>query len=272
LKTEPGWRPENFNHEYYGPVTLTHALASSLNSVAVRLTEELGPDAVARTARRLGVISKLDANPSIALGTSEVSVLEIVSAYAPFANGGFAASPHVVERVRAAHGGRMLYARTKGAQNRVVDGRSIAMMNAMMRETVTSGTARRADLPGWPVAGKTGTSQDFRDAWFIGFTSQLVAGVWLGNDDNTPMRKITGGGLPVEVWSEFMRTAHKGRTPSELPGAAMAAVVAAPLPPPAQAPAAPQPRRREAREARDVMRPMDPPGDEWNMGRWFVPR
>jgi penicillin-binding protein 1A len=277
-----GWRPENFNHEYYGPVTLTHALASSLNSVAVRLTVELGPDAVVRTAQRLGIFSKLDANPSIALGTSEVSVLEIVSAYAPFANGGFAPSPHVIERVRTAHGGKTLYARRRGAPVRVVDSRSIGMMNAMMRETVTSGTAHRADLPGWPVAGKTGTSQEFRDAWFIGFTSQLVTGVWLGNDDNTPMKKITGGGLPVEVWSEFMRTAHRGRTPSELPGAAMAVAVTAPAPvssPPSGLSSAPSPnlpspppRRREAREGRQAMRPMEPPDDDWYMDRWFVPR
>jgi len=222
-----GWRPENFNREYFGPVTLTQALANSLNSVSVRLTLELGPTAVVRTAHRLGITSKLEANPSIALGTSEVSVLELVSAYAPFANGGLAAIPHVVERVRTAHGGKALYARNKSAPGRVIDARHVAMMNAMMRETVASGTARRADLPAWPVAGKTGTSQEFRDAWFIGFTSQLVTGVWLGNDDNTPTKRITGGGLPVEVWSQFMRAAHRGRTPSELPGDAMAA-----LPPP----------------------------------------
>lgn len=261
-----GWRPENFNREYFGPVTLAHALASSLNSVSVRLTVEVGPAAVVGTARRLGITSKLDANPSIALGTSEVSVLEIVSAYAPFANGGFAVSPHVVERVRTAQGGRMLYARTRSPPARVVDTRYVAMMNAMMRETVTSGTARRADLPGWPVAGKTGTSQDFRDAWFIGFTSHLLAGVWLGNDDNTPTKKITGGGLPVEVWSQFMKTAHRGRTPSDLPGDAVAAAITAPNPNPAPGP---PPRRREAREA---MRPMDPPVDDWFMERWFLPR
>jgi penicillin-binding protein 1A len=230
-----GWRPENFNREYFGPVTLIQALANSLNSVSVRLTLELGPAAVVRTAHRLGIASRLDANPSIALGTSEVSVLELVSAYAPFANGGLAVTPHVVERVRTAHGGKIVYARSKSAPERVIDPRYVAMMTAMMRETVLSGTGRRADLPGWPVAGKTGTSQDFRDAWFIGFTSQLVAGVWLGNDDNTPTKKITGGGLPVEVWSQFMRTAHRGKTPSELVGDTIAAIPPAsptiPLPP-----------------------------------------
>ena len=230
-----GWRPENFNREYFGPVTLTQGLANSLNSVAVRLTLELGPAAVVRTARRLGITSKLEANPSIALGTSEVSVLELVSAYAPFANGGLAARAYVVERVRTAHGGKTLYMRNKNTPARVIDPYYVTMMNAMMRETVTSGTARRADLPGWPVAGKTGTSQDFRDAWFVGFTSQLVTGVWLGNDDNTPTKKITGGGLPLEVWSQFMKTAHRGKLPSDLPGDAIAAIpppgMSVPIPP-----------------------------------------
>jgi penicillin-binding protein 1A len=215
-----GWRPENFNRDYAGPVTLTRALASSLNSVAVRLTLEFGPAAVVRTAHRLGIAGKLEPNASIALGTSEVSVLELVAAYAPFANGGVAVVPRVVERIRggAAHGGKALYTRKGATLGRIIDPRYVAMMNQMMRETVASGTARRAELPGWAVAGKTGTSQDFRDAWFIGYTSQLVAGVWLGNDDNTPTRKITGGALPVEVWSQFMKAAHRGRAPAEVPG------------------------------------------------------
>jgi penicillin-binding protein 1A len=231
-----GWRPENFNREYAGPVTLTQALASSLNSVAVRLTLEFGPTAVVRTAHRLGIASKLEPNASIALGTSEVSVLEIVSAYAPFANGGIAVIPRVVERVRAQHGGKVLYARNQTTLGRVVDARYVAMMTAMMRETVTSGTARKADLPGWPAAGKTGTSQDFRDAWFIGYTSQLVTGVWLGNDDNTPTRKTTGGSLPVEVWSQFMKAALRGRPPSELPGGSINMTVAAAPPSPGASP------------------------------------
>ena len=212
-----GWKPENYEHEYMGPVTLTQALANSLNTVSVRLTLEFGPAAVIRTAYRLGINSMLEPNASIALGTSEVSVLELVTAYATFANGGFAISPHVVERIRGADG-KTLYARSTQNLGRIVDPRYVAMMNAMMHETLVSGTARKADLPGWPAAGKTGTSQDFRDAWFIGYTSHLVAGVWLGNDDNTPTRKATGGGLPVEIWSRFMRTAHQGVAPVGLPG------------------------------------------------------
>jgi penicillin-binding protein 1A len=212
-----GWKPENYEHEYMGPVTLTQALANSLNSVSVRLTLEFGPAAVIRTAYRLGVTSLLEPNASIALGTSEVSPLELISAYAPFANGGFAVSPHVIERVRSADG-KTLYARPTQALGRIVDARYVAMMNTMMHETLVSGTARHADLPGWLAAGKTGTSQDYRDAWFIGYTPHLVTGVWLGNDDNSPTRKATGGGLPVEIWSRFMKTGHQGVAPSALPG------------------------------------------------------
>jgi penicillin-binding protein 1A len=216
-----GWRPENYTHEYLGAVTLTQALAQSLNTVAVRLGLEVGPANVVRTAHRLGIASKLEANASIALGTSEVTLTELVGAYAPFANGGLGVTPHVVEQIKTVDG-RQLYARKDDPLGQAVDARAVAMMNTMLQETVTSGTARKAEIPGWSVAGKTGTSQDFRDAWFIGFTGQLVTGVWLGNDDNAPTKKATGGGLPVEVWSRFMRAAHQGQTPVPLPGAGMA--------------------------------------------------
>jgi penicillin-binding protein 1A len=212
-----GWKPENYEHEYMGPVTLTQALANSLNTVSVRLTLEFGPAAVIRTAYRLGINSLLEPNASIALGTSEVSPIELVSAYAPFANGGYAISPHVIARVRSADG-KLLYARPTQPLGRIVDARYVAMMNAMLHETLVSGTARHADLPGWPAAGKTGTSQDYRDAWFIGYTGTLVAGIWLGNDDNSPTRKATGGSLPVEIWSRFMKTALQGTAPSALLG------------------------------------------------------
>jgi penicillin-binding protein 1A len=228
-----GWRPENYSREYHGPVTLTQALALSLNTVAVRLALEVGPGAVVRTAHRLGIASRLEPNPSIALGTSEVSVLELVSAFAPFANGGIAITPYVVERVREVEG-RTLYRRKPPHLGRVIDARHVAMMNAMMRETLLAGTGRKADLAGWPAAGKTGTSQDFRDAWFIGYTAHLVAGVWLGNDDNAPSRRTTGGGLPAEIWSRFMKAAHRGIPVAALPelrdGSAAAPV---PLPRPA---------------------------------------
>jgi penicillin-binding protein 1A len=225
-----GWKPENFEHDYAGPVTLTQALANSLNTVSVRLTLEFGPEAVIRTAYRLGITSMLEPNASIALGTSEVSPLEMVSAYATFANGGLAVSPHVVERIRTADG-KALYDRSQPPLGRIVDARYIGMINTMLHETLVSGTARGASLPGWAAAGKTGTSQDYRDAWFFGYTAHLVTGVWLGNDDNAPTKRAVGGGLPVDVWSRFMRVAHQGVTPTPLPG--VGASWFSPAPPPA---------------------------------------
>ena len=124
----------------------------------------------------------------------------------------------MVVRIRTTEGNKTLYKRPAELFGQVVDGRSVGMMNAMMQETLLSGTARKAEIPGWPAAGKTGTSQDFRDAWFIGYTANLVTGVWLGNDDNSPTKKATGGGLPVEVWTRFMRTAHQGVAVAALPG------------------------------------------------------
>ena len=212
-----GWRPENYSREYYGNVTLTQGLAHSLNTVSVRLTQEFGPTAVARTAYRLGIASKLETNPSLALGTSEVSLIELVSAYAPFANGGSAITPYVVERV-STKAGKALYDRSPHDLGRIIEARYVAMMNAMMRETIRVGTAQKGQLPGWQAAGKTGTSQDFRDAWFVGYTAHLVTGVWLGNDDSSPTRRATGGGMPVEIWARFMRTAHHGVAVAALPG------------------------------------------------------
>jgi penicillin-binding protein 1A len=267
-----GWKPENYTHEYFGPVTLTQGLAMSLNTVAVRLGLEVGPKNVVRTAHRLGISSRLDANASIALGTSEVSVTELVGAYVPFANGGFAASPHVVTRIKTLDG-KVLYVRQPEAPNQVIEPRNVAMMNVMMEETLFSGTARKAEIPGWIAAGKTGTSQDFRDAWFIGYTANLVTGVWLGNDDNSPTRKATGGGLPVEVWTRFMRAAHQGVPIAALPSAPagpfsniaqIASQITAPTPP---APAAGGSRVAPTRAA---VRPEPAAGlDGWLMDRLF---
>lgn len=254
-----GWRPENYTKEYFGPVTLTQALAHSLNTVAVRVGLEVGPKNVVRTAHRLGIASKLDPNPSIALGTSEVSMIELVGAYAPFSNGGLAVSPHVVTRIKTLDG-KLLYMRQAEQPAQVIEPRNVAMMNQMMQETLVSGTAKKAEIPGWVAAGKTGTSQDFRDAWFIGYTARLVTGVWLGNDDNSPTKKATGGGLPVEVWTRFMRAAHQGVPVAALPNAQGAGLVptlaqiasqitapSAPAPNPATTARAAQPSRSNAR-------------------------
>jgi len=267
-----GWTPENYSREYFGPVTLTQALAMSLNTVAVRVGLEVGAKNVVRTAHRLGISSKLEANASIALGTSEVSMLELVGAYAPFANGGLSISPHVVTRIRTLEG-KVLYQRQPDEANQVIEPRNVAAMNQMMEQTLISGTARKAEIPGWQAAGKTGTSQDFRDAWFIGYTANLVTGVWLGNDDNSPTKHATGGGLPVEVWTRFMRAAHQGVPVAYLPNAPasgglttlaqIASQITGPTPAPVQAGSGRSPGRAPAR-------PEPAAGlDGWLMDRLF---
>jgi penicillin-binding protein 1A len=274
-----GWKPENYSHEYFGAVTLTQALAMSLNTVAVRLGLEVGPKNVVRTAHRLGISSKLDANASIALGTSEVSLTELVGAYAPFANGGFGASPHVVTRIKTLEG-KVLYLRQPDQPSQVIEPRSVSMMDTMMEQTLISGTARKAEIPGWTAAGKTGTSQDFRDAWFIGYTANLVTGVWLGNDDNSPTRKATGGGLPVEVWTRFMRAAHLGVPVAALPNSQapglfgnltqVASQITAPSASSAQAPVPLPAGTNRGAPTRTAVRPQAAAGlDGWLMERLF---
>ncbi|GJE26750.1 transglycosylase domain-containing protein [Methylobacterium organophilum] len=211
------WSPENYSHDYRGAVTLREALALSLNTVAVRLGQEVGPKAVAQTAQRLGIASPLQANGSIALGTSEVTPMEMVGAYCAFANGGTGVIPYVIASIKGANG-KVLYKRGEGGLGRVIDPNAVGMMNAMMHDVFTIGTARKGDIPGWELAGKTGTSQDYRDAWFIGYSGSLVTGIWLGNDDGEPTKKASGGNLPVEIWKTYMTVALRGEKPVPLPG------------------------------------------------------
>ncbi|MFN3227084.1 MAG: transglycosylase domain-containing protein [Hyphomicrobiales bacterium] len=211
------WSPENYSREYRGPVTLADALALSLNTIAAQLAYEVGPQRVINTAQRLGIQSEMERNASIALGTSEVSPLELTAAYAPFANGGFAVAPHVVLRVRD-EAGNVLYVRDASGFGRVIDPSHSRAMNAMLSRTLIIGTGRRAALEGWTGAGKTGTTQGLRDAWFVGYTANLTTGVWLGHDDNSPMDGVTGGGLPAEVWQAYMTDAHVGVPIAMLPG------------------------------------------------------
>ncbi|RFB78573.1 transglycosylase domain-containing protein [Methylovirgula sp. 4M-Z18] len=261
-----GWQPENYTKRYAGPVTLTRALSQSLNTVAVRLGLEVGAKAIAATAHKLGITSDLDLNASLALGTSEVSPLEMVTAYAPFANGGIAVQPHIIRQVRTA-GGQVLYTRKGSSFGRVIDQDALSMMNRMLTETLISGTARGAQLPGWQAAGKTGTSQDYRDAWFIGYTSHMITGVWLGNDDSSPTERTSGGSLPVEIWSRYMRAAHQGVPVASLPGG----IWQSPAPPPEEQPDAvvsdmPQPDQVPVRQA-DVPPDLVPPASIPNAGR-----
>ena len=210
------WKPVNYGGKYYGRVTLATALARSLNSVAAQLAMEVGPAAVIEIANRLGIQSDLQKNVSIALGTSEVTLLELTAAYVPFANGGYRPQVHFVRRVTTPRG-KVLYENSGGSTPRVLKPEIVGMMNAMMAGTVETGTARKAAFA-WPSAGKTGTSQNSRDAWFVGYTANLTTGVWFGNDDARPMKNVTGGALPAQAWHEFMVAAHEGVPVARLPG------------------------------------------------------
>ncbi|MCA1299601.1 transglycosylase domain-containing protein [Stappia indica] len=211
------WTPRNYSKSYQGPVTLARALALSINTVAARLAQEVGPRHVIRTARRLGITSPLAANLSLSLGTSEVTPLEIAAAYVPFSNGGYGVVPHVIHSIRGSDG-TLLYSRTGGGPGRVIEPGLLASMNGMMADTLTIGTGRKAQLADRPAGGKTGTSQDFRDGWFIGYTGTLTTAVWLGNDDNSPTKRATGGSLPAKIWKEVMSAAHQGLPVAGLPG------------------------------------------------------
>lgn len=220
------WSPENYTHKYRGALSLTKALANSLNTVSVQLVMQFGPQAVVSTAHRLGITSALEPNASIALGTSEVSLLELTSAYVPFSNGGFGVVPHVVRRIVGADG-KVLFERRGGGPGQVVAPQYVGEMNAMLSEVILSGTGQRARIKGWPAAGKSGTSQNYRDAWFLGYTGYFTTGVWLGNDDGTPTKKMTGGTLPAKIWGELMTGIHAGMQVAELPGAQAAKEAAA---------------------------------------------
>ena len=215
--TIKGWSPENASREFRGPVTLQTALSMSLNTVAVKLGQEAGERNIVRTAQRLGINAPLKPIASLPLGTSEVTPLELAGAYAAFANGGNGVLPYAIREIRTIEG-KVLHKREAAGLGPVIAPQPLAMMNAMMRETLATGTGRKADLPGWQAAGKTGTTQDFRDAWFAGYTAKLVTVVWLGNDDNSPTKRASGSGMPAEIWARYMKAAHLGQQPQLLPG------------------------------------------------------
>jgi len=240
------WKPDNYGGKYYGPVTLETALSKSLNSVAAQLIVETGAGNVVKTAHRMGIVSDLAANASLALGTSEVTLMELTSAYVPFANGGYAAKPYIIRRVTTLSG-KVLYEHTADNMKRAISSDVAGMMNAMMAKTLTEGTARAAAFD-HPAAGKTGTSQKSRDAWFVGYTANLTTGVWFGNDDGSPTNKVTGGSLPAKAWRAFMVEAHQGVPVAQLPG--YTARIVTPVARPENAPA-PRPSRTLGVSPRD---------------------
>jgi penicillin-binding protein 1A len=222
-----GWSPRNEGAGYRGSVTLRDALALSMNAAAARLNMTVGPRKTAAVAQRLGIRSPLRADASLALGTSEVSLIELTGAYGVLANGGRSVDAHIVRRVRTA-GGKALFERDHPEPAKVVVAPvHVAAMNDMLGAVLASGTGKRAALPGHAAAGKTGTSQDFRDAWFVGYAGEFVAGVWVGNDDGRPMHRVMGGSLPARLWHDIMLTALEGRTPALLSGTARKSIAEA---------------------------------------------
>ncbi|WP_353313457.1 transglycosylase domain-containing protein [Shimia sp. NS0008-38b] len=211
------WCPKNYTGKYYGEVSLTFALMNSLNIPAVKVSEKAGRENVRTVANMFGIESDLAAGPALALGASESSLLEMTGAYAGILNGGSSVTPYGLVELRLLGEQNALMGTGGGIGERVISDAAARELIWMMEKVVSEGTGGRAQLPGWQVAGKTGTTQAARDAWFIGFTSEYVAGVWMGYDDNTPLTGVTGGGLPAEIWSQAMVRVHEGLEPRPLP-------------------------------------------------------
>lgn len=198
------WTPENYDRKYRGAVTLVDALASSINTVAARVSERAGRSRVRATAKRMGITTDLAPGPAIALGTSEATLVDMTGVFATIANGGRATDPHGIREIRLREDNTALMRNSGNGGARVLSRRNAGLLTWMLREVIERGTGRRARLPDRDAAGKTGTTQAARDAWFIGFTADYVVGVWMGNDDNSPLTGVAGGGLPAEIWRETM--------------------------------------------------------------------
>lgn len=212
------WCPENYTRNYKGRVTLTQALANSLNIPAVKISENVGRDLVQKVATGFGIHSDLYDTPAMALGTSEATLLEMTAAYAGFLNGGSRVVPYGQVELRVKGEDEPLVTQNTGIQERVIQQEAAGQLVWMLQHVVSEGTGRRAQLPdGREAAGKTGTSNDARDAWFIGFTADYVVGVWMGNDDNSPLSGVTGGGLPADIWRETMVRVSEGLEQRPLP-------------------------------------------------------
>ena len=231
--TIAGWTPRNFEPEFMGPITMEQAFAHSVNTVAARLADEVGRDSVASAAHRLGIVSAINTDPAMALGTTLVTPLEMAQAYDAFGNGGGRVAAYGIERIRVA-GGAVLFQHRAQPPAPAVLNPPLSEMHRMMRTVLVSGTGARAAVPGYDLGGKTGTTSDYKDAWFCGYTGGLATVVWMGRDDAKPMGRVTGGTAPAELWRSVMVTALKRLPISAIPPGA-------PAPPPAIAAPAPAP-------------------------------
>ncbi len=230
------WCPQNYTRNFYGEVTLARALRDSLNVPAVKISEAVGRDLVRQVAGDFGLKSELAAGPALALGASESTLINMTGAYAGILNGGSSVTPYGVTELALVGDSTPLMGASGGLGERVIQTKAAQELIWMMEKVVSEGSGKRAQIPGWQAAGKTGTTQAARDAWFVGFTADYVAGVWMGYDDNTPLSGVTGGGLPADIWREVMVRVHDGLTPKPLPMTAPK-----PIAPPPQ----PEPQRRQ---------------------------
>jgi penicillin-binding protein 1A len=196
------WQPKNYSRQHLGDMTLRDAFAKSINTVAVKTSEAIGRDKVIKMAKQLGISSKLESHPSIALGSVEVNLLELTGAYAVTANNGYRVFPYGIKEIRTSDD-KVLFVHPNMEQEKIISNEAVEHMLELLRSTIDYGTGKAAKLA-VPTYGKTGTTQDFRDAWFIGFAKNLVAGVWVGNDNNSHMKRVTGGGVPALIWQDFM--------------------------------------------------------------------
>ncbi|MEM1192323.1 MAG: PBP1A family penicillin-binding protein [Pseudomonadota bacterium] len=213
-----GWQPSNYADEFAGPVRLTEAVAKSINTVSVQVSEEVGREKVIEVARRLGITSPLQPHPSLALGAVDLTLEELTRAYLPLARGGTRVSPYLIETIRN-QDGTVLYTHNREKPARVFTAAVSKDINHLLYQVMLTGTGRRATLGSRQAMGKTGTTNDWRDAWFVGYTGQLVTGVWTGNDANSGMDKVTGGSIPATIWKTYMLAAHKDLPERKLAGA-----------------------------------------------------
>ncbi len=197
-----GWHPENADKKYYGDVSLEYALIKSLNLATIRLAQAISGNAIIRNARKMGISTTIQNTPSLALGTFEVKVIDLATAYASLANGGFSVWPYAIKEIYT-RDGYQIYQRDRAEKMKILDDTSVSELTKMLTNVVNYGTGKRAQIPGF-AAGKTGTSQDNRDAWFVGFNDKYVTAVWLGNDNNSPMKGVSGANLPAEIWRKVM--------------------------------------------------------------------
>ena len=211
------WSPKNYSGDFSGPVTLSEAFSQSLNIPAVRLSEKIGRENVRRVAVDLGLGNDLAEGPAMALGTSESTLISMAGAYAGILNGGLSVTPYGLQELRLLGEEEPIMGIGGGIGTRVIQEEAAMYLLYVMSKTITDGTGQRAIIPGWSIAAKTGTTQAARDAWFIGFTSDYVAAVWMGYDDNTPLSGVTGGGLPAEIWRETMLRVYGDKIPRNLP-------------------------------------------------------